>query len=97
MRYSFKGAFRNAMNAVKELEEAADEELEEGESNDWLHADRMNAIGSISSCLELYHDVILGLLKGDVTHDQAREFLCLEGEELDNAKYDGGVVKITKG
>lgn len=91
LRYSFKGAFNNANDVLGEIEKVT---AESTEIDDDTRYECMNDLGVIKSCLSLYHDVILGILKGDVSHDDAREFLCLEGDALVDAKYDASVVTI---
>lgn len=94
MRYSFNGAFRNAKEAIEEIEDIASESIASEKIGEEECSAIMNQIGSIDSALCLYHDTILGLLKGDVTHEEARDFLCLEGDVLANTKYDASVVTI---
>ena len=94
MRYSFNGAFRNAKEAIEEIQDTANDLFENEEIDEDGHSAIMNQVGSIDSALCLYHDTILGLLKGEVTHEEARDFLCLEGDVLTNTKYVASVVTI---
>lgn len=94
MRLSFTGVFRNAMEAAGQIREYTDDCLKYGDLDEDEHADACNRIGNIETCLSAYHDTILAILKGDVTFEDARDFLCLEGDALAAAKYDASIVTI---
>jgi len=94
MRWSFNGAFKNANDALKIIADTNDAFLKDEILTEESHSECLNRIGEIDSALCLYRDVILGILKGDVSHEEARDFLCLEGDVLTNTKYDASVVTI---
>ncbi len=90
---SFTGIMRNASDGVKVCEELI-------ESGDFMwdgnEVDRaVNALGNIKTCLSAYHDTILGLLKGDVTLEEARDFWFRgDAEAVKQAAYKGDILKI---
>lgn len=88
---SFPGIMANASDGVSEFDDIVGECPYDDEYKDVLE----NSIGNIKTCLSAYHDTILGLLKGDVTLDEARDFWFRgDAEAISKLAYKGDILKI---
>ena len=53
-------------------------------------------LSSVRSGVEGLQDIIVALLKGDVTHEEAKDFLFNSNNPLEKVEYYNSFIEITK-
>lgn len=80
MYLSFRGMTKNTINELKDLKRDIEEAREELEKQDITYLFADENIDMIITNVEAYHDIVVALIKGDTTIEEARKFLCFDDE-----------------
>lgn len=103
MKTSFQGSFNNMFSKLSNLEDAYN--LAENVNLNVLNDEESeSAIKDLIDCsgemllgyfyLAIYHDVILGLIKGDCNLQQVKDFMFsgMSDEDVSKINYEDGIV-----
>jgi len=96
MRLSLRGMTKNTINDLKALKEEIESvkaEIQNNQTDDVKDYFEDEHIEGLILNIEAYHDIIVAILQGKATIEEAKEFLFSDGS-LDDTKLFGNLIRL---